>query len=330
MIIMNRNTSPISPFTEEDYVTAYQVTAENQYPEIEITRFKENYTRLNASFPVEQIELANGADEWIQKLMITYGQEGVLVLDPDFFMYQEYASQLNCPIDFVESNENFSFDVDTIVKKIEDVSPKLFILSNPHNPTGIQVPEKDLQTLADAMEKVGGYFTIDEAYVEFGQDYVRPAGDHVIILRTMSKIYGMAGLRIGIIRATGHTFDDLTRINHPYPMNTLTLNLANAFLENDEKVQAFIDYQLESKQKLNKAFSAVSDHMQVLPSQANFVFTFGDKAIQLGNHLEENGFLARFYEEKGLENVVRYSIIKLEDYEWLETTISNWRNTLDQ
>lgn len=329
MKIMNRNTSPISPFTEEDYAKAYQLTAENQYPEIEINRFKENYARLNKDFPARQIELANGADEWIQKLMITYGQEGVLILDPDFIMYQKYAEQLNCAVDVVQAGADFSFNIEEIVQKIEETQPKLFILSSPHNPTGIQFSEEDLHTLAEAMKKIGGFLTIDEAYVEFGQDYVRPKGDHVIVLRTMSKIYGMAGLRIGIIRATGKTYEDVTRINHPYPTNTLSLNLANIFLENTEKVQEFIGYQIQSKQKLDRAFSAVSNLMQVLPSQANFVLTSGAKAILLGNYLKENGFEGRFYKEKGLEHVVRYSIIKLEDYDLLEATISKWRNSLD-
>lgn len=329
MIIMNRNTSPISPFSEENYREAYLQTSENQYPYLEINRFKANYAHINNDFPVEHIELANGSDEWIQKLMIIYGQGGVLVLDPDFFMYQEYARQLNCPIDFVPATADFSFNIADIVQKIEESHPKLFILSSPHNPTGRQFSEQDLQTLADAVEKVDGFFIIDEAYVEFGQSYNRPKGDHVILLRTMSKIYGMAGLRIGIIRATGKTYEDVTKINHPYPVNTVSLNLANAFLENDTNVQNFIDYQLKSNQKLDRAFSAVADKMNVLPSQANFVFTYGDNALSLGNYLKANGFQGRFYKEKGLEQVVRYSIIKLEDYELLETMISNWRNSLD-
>lgn len=329
MIIMNRNTSPISPFTKEDYRNAYQLTAENQYPYTEINRFKENYARINEDFSVEHIELANGADEWIQKLMITYGQGGVLVLDPDFFMYQEYARQLNCPIDFVSATAEFSFNIEEIVRKIEQKRPKLFILSSPHNPTGMQFSEQDLQTLSDSMKKIGGFLTIDEAYVEFGQNYSRPEGDHVIVVRTMSKIYGMAGLRIGIIRATGKTYEDLTKINHPYPVNTVSLNLANTFLKNHKKVQDFIDYQLKSKKKLDWVLSAVSDQMNVLASEANFVFTSGEKALLLGNYLKDNGFLGRFYKEKGLEKVVRYSIIKLEDYDLLEETISNWRDSID-
>lgn len=326
LISMNRNTSPISPFTKEDYDLAYQLTAENQYPEIESNRFKENYARLNKGFSVEQMELANGADEWIQKLMITYGQGGVLILNPDFFMYEEYARQFNCPMDWVEANEDFSFDVEDIVQKIEEVQPKLFILSNPHNPTGKQFSHEDLQIFADAMEAVEGYLTIDEAYIEFGQEYVRPKGDHVILIRTMSKIYGMAGLRIGIVQATGETYSRLLKINHPYPINALTLNLANAFLENEEKVHTFLNYQLESKQQLEKAFSTVTDQMRVLPTQANFVFTAGEQAISLGHYLQENGFQGRFYKDQEVDNAVRYSILKLEEYALLETILTDWRN----
>ena len=93
--------------------------------------------------------------------MITYGREGVLVLDPDFFMYQEYAGQLNCPISFVKAEEDFSFAVEKILQAIEDIKPKLFILSNPQNPTGVQFSEEDLQKIADAMETIEGYFTIE-------------------------------------------------------------------------------------------------------------------------------------------------------------------------
>lgn len=329
MIIMNRNTSPVSPFTETDYKKAYQMTEENQYPEAEIRRFKENYSRLNPSFSPEQIELANGADEWIQKLMITFGQEGVLLLNPDFFMYQEYANQLNCPIEYIDANEDFVFSLADILDAIERVRPKLFILSNPHNPTGVQFREEALQTLADAVEAIDGYFVIDEAYVEFGQDYKRPTGDHIIVLRTMSKIYGMAGLRLGVVYATGETYDKLTRINHPYPINALTLNLANTFLENDEKVEEFVSYQLKSKQALDRAFNLVAEKINVFPSEANFVFTTGDLAINLGEYLKENGFLGRFYQENELKDVVRYSIIELEHYPLLEKTLENWRNSLD-
>lgn len=330
MIIMNRNTSPISPFTNEDYLTSSRLTEENQYPEKEILRFKENYVKYNPSFSVGNIELANGADEWIQKLMITFGREGLLVLNPDFFMFQEYAEQFSCPIHYVEAQEDFSFKIEDVLEAIAEYQPNLFILSNPHNPTGYQFSEDELQQFSDAMAAIGGYFAIDEAYIEFGQaDYKRPEGEHIIILRTMSKIYGMAGLRIGLIYATGATYDELTKINHPYPMNSLTLNLANQFLEDEKKVEEFIAYQLESKEALAESFALVSDVIEIIPSATNFVFTYGELAVALGKHLEKNGYLARFYEEKDLENVVRYSILENEEYVPFQEIIKEWRDALD-
>lgn len=327
---MNRNTSPISPFTDKDYLNSARLTEENLYPEKEILRFKENYVNYNPKFSTEHLELANGADEWIQKLMITFGREGLLVLNPDFFMFEEYAEQFSCPIYSVQAQAGFSFKVTDIVEAIETYRPKLFILSNPHNPTGYQFPEDELQQFADAMVAVDGYIVIDEAYIEFGQkDYKRPEGDHVIIIRTMSKIYGMAGLRIGIIHATGSAYTQLTNFNHPYPMNSLTLNLANQFLEDEEKVEKFIAYQMASKQTLTESFALVSDVVKVIPSATNFVFTYGELAIDLGKFLEANGYSVRFYEDSDFEHAVRYSILKNDEYAALQETIKEWKRSLD-
>lgn len=326
---MNRNTSPISPFTDENYLESARITEENQYPEEEIIRFKENYVNYNPDFSIENLELANGADEWIQKLMITFGQGGVLVLDPDFFMFEEYAEQFSCPIYSVQAQADFSFAKAAILEAIAEYQPQLFILSNPNNPTGQQFLENDLQEFADAMAAVDGYFVIDEAYIEFGQqDYQRPVGDHVIIIRTMSKIYGMAGLRIGLIHATGLTYPKLTKINHPYPMNSLTLNLANQFLEDEKRVEEFIAYQMTSKQALEESLALVSDVVEVVPSATNFVFTHGEQAASLGKYLEENGYFARFYGEEDSKQTVRYSILKNEDYPQFQKIIKEWKNTL--
>lgn len=326
---MDQNTSPYSPFEKADYKKVERLSEENLYPEDEILRFKKNYVSYNPEMKVENIELANGADEWIQKLMFTFGDEGALTLNPDFFMYQDYAHQLGQKIKFVDADDNFTFDIAEIVNEIERLEPSLFIMSNPHNPTGHQFSEENLQRISDAVEAVSGYFVIDEAYIEFGKDYKRPQGDHVLILRTMSKIYGMAGLRIGVIHATGETYEEITKVNHPYPLNLLSLNLANEFLEDKDRVENYKNAQLESKEELVESFKKVSDVIHVKPSATNFVFTYGDHAIDLGSFLKEKGFQARFYEEEDLANVVRYSIIKLEDYPRLDQAIAEWRETID-
>lgn len=318
---MDRNTSPITPFTADDYLKAYQMTGEHKYPFEEINRFKAIYAKINHWNPAE-IELANGSDEWLQKLMITYGDGGVLALAPDFFMYQDYAQQIKVKIDFVHANVDFEFSLNEILTKIKQSKPSLFILSNPHNPTGKQFSESFLQNISQAVQEIGGYFAIDEAYIEFGTDYQRPQGDHVIILRTMSKIYGMAGLRIGIMKASGQTFKDLTSINHPYPVNSLALNLASLVLEDRKRLEGFINYQIYSRDMLKDVFRYAVNSK---PTESNFIFTYGKDALDLGKYLLTKGFKGRFYQEKGMEEVVRYSIIKLGDYQKLAQAIDDWR-----
>lgn len=323
MIIMDRNTSPISPMKTEYMEKVYKRTDFSGYPDDEPGELKEIYARLNG-LDVNQIELASGADEWIQKSFITLGQNGVMTVAPDFFMYHDYAKQLELPYYEVDCESDYTFDFDKIVGEINDKKPSLFILSNPHNPTGVMFKESDLQKVSDAMEAIGGYFVIDEAYIEFGLDYQRPVGDHVLIIRTMSKIYGMAGFRIGIIIAQGETYQKITKINHPYPLSHVSMNLATILLEDDEWVEEFVAYQLKAQSMLIEAFDQVKEVMNVKESHTNFVFTYGEKALSLGRFLKENGFLARFYSEDNLKETVRYSIIKHEDYSRLNGLIQTW------
>ena len=168
MIIMNRNTSPISPIKKEYMDEVYNRTVFQDYPDVELGQLKAIYAKDN-NLNVDEIELASGADEWIQKTFITLGQKGIMTITPDFFMYKDYAEQLQLPFYEVESEVDYSFDFDKIVKAIYKKKPSLFILSNPHNPTGLMFKEDELQAIADAMEAMHGYFVIDEAYIEFGK-----------------------------------------------------------------------------------------------------------------------------------------------------------------
>lgn len=323
MIIMNRNTSPISPIKNEYMDEVYKRTVFQDYPDVELGQLKDIYAKDN-NLNVDEIELASGADEWIQKAFITLGQNGVMTITPDFFMYRDYAEQLQLPFYEVESEADYSFDFAKIVKAIHEKKPSLFILSNPHNPTGLMFKEEELQAVADAMAAIQGYFIIDEAYIEFGEEYTRPEGDHVLIIRTLSKIYGLAGLRIGIIIAQGETYDKVTRINHPYPLDHVGMNLASVFLEDKAWVKEYANYQIEARDMLVDAFKQVNQVMSVNDSYTNFVFTYGDRALSLGRYLEANGFSGRFYEEDNLKETVRYSIIKHEDYLRLNELIEEW------
>lgn len=327
-IIMNRNTSPKRPLTDKQLQDIIIHTPLHQYPEEELKRFKELYASYHSLNP-EQIELANGSDEWLQKLMIQFGERGVLTIDPDFFMYQDYARQINRPFWQVDSNLDFEFNLADILNAIQEYKPSLLIISNPQNPTGLQFEASFLQELADAMEEIKGYFVIDEAYIEFGDGYPRPKNSNVIIIRTLSKIYGLAGLRIGIAIAEGETFNRLVAINHPYPINNLSLNVANALFANPDQLDEWVAYQKACQAELIKSFDIVKDLVIVKPTKSNFVFTYGEKARALGSYLIENGYIPRTYDAPNLSQVVRYSILDLAEYDRFREVLKTWRELND-
>lgn len=325
MIIMDRNTSPISPLSEEAMMEVLSKTKINEYPSAEIDHFKNVYADYYNINP-DNIEVANGSDEWIQKVVMTLGQDGVMTVAPDFVMYEEYSDQIDAKFTTVPGNADYRFDFEEVFTQIDKEKPSLFLISMPHNPTGQLFKYEDLEKLSGAMKRIGGYLVIDEAYAEFGPAFKKPEGEHILIIRTLSKMYGVAGLRVGLVIAQGETFKKVTRINHPYPVNSLSLNMASKIFEEKEVLADFINYQKKSKEMLEEAFSKVSDKVNIIESYTNFVFTYGENAMALGQHLMDNGFRCRMYNNESLKNVVRYSIIKHEDYKRLNELITEWSN----
>ncbi|MGI6579333.1 MAG: pyridoxal phosphate-dependent aminotransferase [Saccharofermentanales bacterium] len=324
MIIMNRNTSPLKPLSEEQIIKVVQNTNYNQYPDRERQRFIDIYAEAYDLDPSE-VEVANGSDEWIQKVIMTLGQNGVMTLNPDFVMYKVYTEQVLPEMLTVDCEPDFSFDFAKVVQAIKEQKPSLFLISNPHNPTGVMFKTEELQLLVDTMAEVGGYLVLDECYIDFAVDYERPRGDNIVFLRTLSKVYGMAGLRIGLAIAEGETFTKINSINHPYPLNSLSLNLASELFSEKEKLDKYKNYQFESKRQLEKALAQVEDLITIKPSFANYIFTYGDLAVDLAEFLIGKGFLPRTYDNPVLKNAARYSIIKLDDYPALNQAIMEWK-----
>ncbi|HHT24428.1 MAG TPA: histidinol-phosphate aminotransferase family protein [Clostridiaceae bacterium] len=324
MIIMNRNTCPLKPLSNEQIIKVVQNTDYNQYPDQERQRFINIYAKAYDLNPSE-IEVANGSDEWIQKAVMTLGQNGVMAFNPDFVMYKIYTEQVLPELLTVDCEPDFSFDFAKAVQAIQERKPSLFMISNPHNPTGVMFKTEELQLLADTMAEVDGYLVLDECYIDFAVDYERPQGQNIVFLRTLSKLYGMAGLRIGLAIAQGETFTKINSINHPYTLNSLSLNLASELFSNKEKLAEFKNYQFESKKQLTKALAQVNDLITIKPSLANYIFTFGDLAVDLAEFLISKGFLPRTYDTPILKNAARYSIIKLDDYPALNQAIMEWK-----
>ncbi|EHJ07488.1 pyridoxal phosphate-dependent aminotransferase [Staphylococcus simiae] len=329
MIYIDKNESPITPLDNETMTSIITTTPYNLYPDEAYQHFKEAYAQFYQLSPAQLIA-ANGSDELIQKLMLIMPEGPVLTLNPDFFMYQAYAAQVHRPIEFVKATQNLDFKLNDILQRIDEVQPSFFIMSNPHNPSGKQYDLSFLTAIANKMKDIGGYFVIDEAYLDYGDAYQITMSPHILRMRTLSKAFGIAGLRLGVLISTPETIQLIERIEHPYPLNVLTLNIATYIFEHDKETWQFIAIQRALAQQLRTIFdNYVADVMTVYPSQTNFVLTQGEQAQHLGQYILNKGFQPRFYDETGMEDLVRYSIATVEQLQQLEHIVKEWRAQYD-
>ncbi|WP_208559332.1 pyridoxal phosphate-dependent aminotransferase [Marinilactibacillus kalidii] len=330
MIRIDKNESPYRALTEDEIAKIAIDTQFNQYAENEYQDLQTSYAAFNQLDP-ELVSFANGSDEWIQKAVIILGEGPVLTFDPDFVMYDVYAKQFGREIVKLPCNEDLTFDYEAVYEQIKELRPSVFIFSQPNNPFGTLHPLDFIKKAAKLMKEVGGYFILDEAYGEFVDEVIEyPTGDHIIRLRTLSKVYGLAGLRIGVATSTRSTMDLLDSIAHPYPLNTFSLNVAVHLLNQPERLESFIDLNRKLSKQLHSVFEEeVGDIIPMLESHTNFLFTYGDDAMALGDYIVENGFLPRMYPEEdsqALKKAVRYSIAKEDQLEEIRQIIKKWRD----
>lgn len=330
MIRIDKNESPYRALTEAEIAKIAVNTQFNQYAENEYQDLQNSYAAFNQLDP-ELVSFANGSDEWIQKAIIVLGKGPVLTFDPDFVMYDVYAKQFDREIVKLPANDDFTFDYEEVYKLIKMLRPSVFIFSQPNNPFGTLHPSEFIIKAAELMKEVNGYFILDEAYGEFIEEPIDyPEGDHIIRLRTLSKVYGLAGLRIGVATSTRKTMDLLDSIAHPYPLNTFSLNVAVNLLNQPERLEEFIELNRTLSKQLRSVFKEeVGDIIPMLESHTNFLFTYGDDALDLGNYIVENGFLPRMYPEEkspALKKAVRYSIATEDQLEEIRKIIQKWRD----
>jgi histidinol-phosphate aminotransferase len=331
MIYMNNNESYRSPLTPEELTEIVRNAEIHRYPAGQTEQFIQAYGEF-FQLPPSSIAVRNGSDEWIQQicLFLAAKDRPVMMLDPDFSMYKICAEQFGRFIVTVPADPNFSFSIKKILKTIEEAKPSVFFLSNPHNPTGTLFPTEWLLQCAEAMEKAEGYFILDEAYYGFVRQE-EPINwlnyDHVIRLRTMSKSFGLAGLRIGIAIAPEPTLKQLQKYQLPYPVNHLSTAIGTALLQQKEKVEAFWKEQREAKSQLERILKKVADRSEqlfLLPSHSNYFFLYGKDAVPFAKFCMENGFLPRLFSTETLKESCRFSIISPTDLISFEKTAERW------
>ena len=314
LVNLNVNENPYAPAASvvADVAEAVRAAASalNRYPDREALELRAALAEyLGHGLTADRIWAANGSNEVMQQVLQAFGGPGrtALSFGPTYSMYPEYAR--NTFTRWVEGRRrpDFQLDMNAALELIEAEQPEVILLASPNNPTGTALIEANL---IEIIEEAPGIVVVDEAYAEFRRAGTPTALEllstfrHVVVTRTMSKAFAMAGGRLGYIAADPAIIDALRIVRLPYHLSAVSQAVALAALRNSDELLAKVD-ELRSARDDLAAWLRGRGH-EVAESDANFVLfgRFADRhAVWQG--LVDRGVLIR---ETGPEGWLRVSV----------------------
>jgi histidinol-phosphate aminotransferase len=294
------------------------------YPDSDNYYLRQRLASLNG-LQLEQVIVGAGSVEIIHMLIRTFLKSGekVLTSEKTFSLYKiattEFAGQgafLETPMD-----ENLCFDLDAMAKSI-DKQTKIIFITNPNNPTGTFVPAAAIRQFIQKVPK-DKIIVLDNAYQEYFDDptdYVSgldeiQAGENVVVLRTFSKVYGLAGLRVGYAMARPEIISLLNRVKMPFNVTSVGQRAALASLENDDYKNRSVNMNRANKAKLLGQMKNLG--LRVIPSQTNFILFFPKMDVnKLNLLLLKEGVIIRPTAGFGIPEAMRVTVGMEEDNEF--------------
>ena len=275
-----------NPFGEEDM---------NRYPARALrSTLLKRIASLKGVAP-ERVFLGNGSDESIDlcyRVFCRPGIDNALMIAPSYGMYRVAADTNDIEARPIALNPDFSLPVGRILAAA-DANSKLLFVCSPNNPTANSFPETYIRTL---LEGFPGMVVLDEAYADFSEKgSLIPLLDeypNLIILQTLSKAWGLAGLRIGLTLAAPELITLFDRVRYPYNIGTDTLSLAARLLD-PEKTRKEIDLIRSERKRLEKRLKEFPFIKKVFPSDANFLLVQTPDPKGLYAHLISDGIIVR-------------------------------------
>lgn len=260
----------------------------------------------------EHIFLGNGSDEAIDLLYRIFcrpGTDRVLTTPPTYGMYRVSADIHDIGVDEVLLNEQFQPEVEAILDQAGTHTKMLFLCS-PNNPTGNLL---DREKVNELIETFPGIVVIDEAYIDFSgaKSYASRVRDHdnLVVLQTMSKSFGLAGIRLGIAFASKPVIDYLMKVKAPYNVNKLTAEAALEAFDHTDHIENHIETIKNERKRLRAALADLSTVKHIHDSDANFLLVKMDSAHKIYEWLASKDIIVRYRgNEPGCEECLRITV----------------------
>ena len=284
----------------------------NRYPDPQQGELKALISEIK-NISTENILLGNGSDEVLDLLIRMFcepNKDNILILPPTYGMYEVLANVNAVKVLKINLLEESFQPQTTAILSAANENSKLLFLCSPNNPTGNSFESSTMESL---IKNFKGIVVIDEAYIDFAEDesWVSRLNEfpNLVVTQTLSKAYGMAGIRLGMCFASAEIIATMNKIKAPYNINELTQRKAIEGLGKAVLVKSQIDCLLEERNGLVKALEDVCFVKKVYPSDANFVMVKVDDANKRYQQLIENGIVIRNRTTQPLcENCLRLTV----------------------
>ena len=313
VIKLASNENPLGPSAKVMEAINAAAKDVNRYPDGGCFYLREAIS-AKLSVPGEKIVFGNGSDELIILALRAFVHPGeeVIISDPTFLVYKIGSKIVGADIITVPV-KNFTYDLDTILAKITPKT-KLIFIANPENPTGTYIPKDKLEAFIEKVPKDVVVF-IDEAYYEFAsaEDYPETIAltemedKNVIVSRTFSKAYGLAGLRLGYVIARKDLAEAVNKVREPFNINSIAQAAAIAALDDEESLNYSIQLVKEEKEKMYKAFDEMD--VEYVPSGTNFILIDTKRdSKEVFSRMLNAGIIIRDMSAWALEGFVRVNV----------------------
>lgn len=285
-------------------------TGLNRYPDPLQSKLKARISELK-NVPKENIFLGNGSDEAIDLLFRAFcepGKNKALICSPTYGMYQVSADINDVEVIDVPLSSDWQLNLEAIETQLSDANIKVLFICSPNNPTGNCMQRSDVLQLAS---KFSGLVVIDEAYIDFAEQesFANELQNHnnLVILQTLSKAWGLAGIRLGMAFANSNIINVLNRIKPPYNVNQLTQEVALKKLSDTVGFQRELEVILSERKRLKTELSELENVLEIYPSDANFLLVKFNEPQAVYDALTEQGIVVRD-RSKAAEGCLRITI----------------------
>lgn len=267
----------------------------NRYPDPLQFALKTKLSHIKG-VPPRNIFLGNGSDEAIDILFRSFcnpGIDNVIIVPPTYGMYEVSANINDVQLKKVNLTHDYQLNLDGIAEAI-DAHTKLIFICSPNNPTGNSINREDIETL---LANFNGLVVVDEAYINYSRQksFIQELTEYanLVVLQTLSKAWGLAGLRIGMAFASEEIIEVFNRVKPPYNINQASQQLALDALQNVSQINNWIKEILSERDKLVLALKSIAFVLDIYPSDANFILVKTTDANAIYNFLVAKGIIVR-------------------------------------